>query len=111
MAGLPGTQWAIVVAVLGLRAKANTAITHKDHLRALRMCNGFGATQDLTLLYDWSHVRDSSPEAIAECATFLLSCAAKRKTLVSVIEAVTTGAPKFEMSILLALASIAEKGA
>lgn len=26
--------------------------------------DGFGATMDETLLFDWSHVRDSSPQAI-----------------------------------------------
>ena len=38
---------------------------------ALTLCDGFGRTEDPDLLYDWSHVRDSSPEALAECRAYI----------------------------------------
>ncbi len=38
-----------------------------DILReALELCDGYGKTDKPELLYDWSHVRDSSVEALAE---------------------------------------------
>lgn len=40
---------------------------------ALTLCDGMGkvGTDEPDLLYDWSHVRDSSVEALAECRAYI----------------------------------------
>lgn len=52
---------------------------HKDALNpdvkreALELCDGYGKTDKPELLYDWSHVRDSSVEALAEARRYIES--------------------------------------
>jgi len=71
----PLSDWLLLVACLG-PTTAMFQLTPKDEERARELCDGFGrmtAAQLTTLeaLFDWSHVRDSSPKAIAEAATFI----------------------------------------
>ena len=46
------------------------------HLEAMSLCNGYGQMtgEDLTeqgLVWDWSHVRDSTPDALAEARAYI----------------------------------------
>lgn len=71
------SDWQLVVAYLS-PAKSSIAIPSGIERHARLLCDGMGHLAETDLdptdsypLYDWSHVRDSSDDAIAECAAFL----------------------------------------
>lgn len=71
------TDWDIIVACLS-PTKATVTIPSGVDRHARFLCDGMGPLSqenldpnDSYLLYDWSHVRDSSVEALAECAAYL----------------------------------------
>lgn len=67
------TEWAIVCACLSHTGKAHDAVDTIAQLGARRLCDGFGeACSNHELLWDWSHVRDSTELAIARAARFLM---------------------------------------
>ena len=50
----------------------NDVLSGAEHDRAVALCDGFGkmdiaTLRELDLTWDWSHVRDSSDEALAGC--------------------------------------------
>ncbi len=80
----PLSDWLLLCACLG-PTTAMFQLTTEDEERARVLCDGFGrmsAAQlwELEALFDWSHVRDSSPEAIAEAATFIRDKALSKAT-------------------------------
>lgn len=67
------TQWAIVCACLHYDGKAYDALDTIAQLGARRICDGFGeGCSNHDLLWDWSHVRDSSELAIERASGFLV---------------------------------------
>ena len=61
---------------LGHDGEFRKQFTADEHIMARSYCNGFGefnsrelAQQDFC--WDWSHVRDSTPEALAECRQYI----------------------------------------
>jgi hypothetical protein len=78
------SDWDLLVACLG-PTTAMFQLTTEDDERARVLCDGFGRMSaamlwELEALFDWSHVRDSSPEAIAEAATFIRDKALSKAT-------------------------------
>lgn len=74
----PATDWDLLVACLS-PTKRTTKVPPAIEQEARMECDGFGSlkhcglssVQVLDLLWDWSHVRDSSPPAIAAAAKVL----------------------------------------
>ncbi len=65
-------EWTLIVSFLYWGGERFKSITNAQHLAARRLADGFGpGVEDLDLLWDWSHVRDSSPAAVAAVATYL----------------------------------------
>ena len=78
------TDWELLVAALG-PTKSIFQLTTKDDERARVLCDGFGRMsaaqlRELEATFDWSHVRDSTPAAIAEAATFIRDKALRNAT-------------------------------
>jgi hypothetical protein len=48
-----------------------TFLTAQEDLRVRRSCDGLGDAETVDLLCDWSHVRDSSDEAISSAMDVL----------------------------------------
>lgn len=51
-------------------------LTNFEHIMARSFCNGFGEFNSRELLekdfcWDWSHVRDSTPEALTKCREYI----------------------------------------
>ena len=68
----------VVVAFLHYKGMFRTVTSKVADKMARLLCDGFGQLseknlnpKDLYPLYDWSHVRDSSDEGIAQCAAYL----------------------------------------
>lgn len=68
-------NWDLVVRCLSYRGALYHTLDEYTRQRAWLMADGFGKvdlrTLNETLCWDWSHVRDSSYEAVAEMAAFL----------------------------------------
>jgi hypothetical protein len=63
--------WDLVVACLS-PTKASVELSAEADLHARLLCDGFGKLDRRSdLVYDWSHVRDSSEAALDACAEFL----------------------------------------
>lgn len=67
------SDWDLIVATMNYTGVASRALDGNAFLAAAAEGDGYGkmSAQDLTrrgLAYDWSHVRDSSPEAIKAIA-------------------------------------------
>lgn len=80
----PLSDWLLLVACLG-PTTAMFQLTEKDEIRARELCDGFGRMTvrqltSLDALFDFSHVRDSTPEAIAAAATFIRDKALSKAT-------------------------------
>ena len=68
----PKTDWALIVACL--HDSGELKLTIEEELMVRRQADGLGEGIALTeVLMDWSHVRDSSDEAIWRMA-FMLRC-------------------------------------
>lgn len=72
------TDWTLVVACLHYDGAARGMLTERDKVRAIELADGFGRMteaqlRELDVLWDWSHVRDSTAPAIAAIAAFLRS--------------------------------------
>jgi len=55
---------------------ASGVLTEDEHNKAVAMCDGYGEKsvaelKDLDLTWDWSHVRDSSDEALAKAEAYV----------------------------------------
>jgi len=61
-------DWCLVVGHLAPTGSDQDALTHEDKQIIRSMADGFGKNPDSPLLFDWSHIRDSSEEAIADMA-------------------------------------------
>lgn len=61
-------SWDIVVSHLSYNGEHQDVLTPNEKHRVRSFADGFGETNDPALLRDWSHVRDSSQEAIVEMA-------------------------------------------
>ena len=57
-------------------------LKESEYIHAFLLCDGFGDLRQGglgTVGYDWSHVRDSSPKAIKECAEYIRRCYMARR--------------------------------
>lgn len=59
-------DWDLIVAVMGIRGNANRILPAAADRRVRAHADGFGKMsivqlEKLAILYDWSHIRDSSP--------------------------------------------------
>jgi len=75
----PEQAWSIVIAFMSYNSKKYPHILHPDQVWAVYCkADGFGkrTSKELEILnggWDWSHIRDSSPEAIIEMAQTICS--------------------------------------
>ena len=75
----PEVAWAVVVACLHYKGSCHALTrTLRADKHARTLADGFGKLDPHSpgyedCLWDWSHVRDSSPEAVTHMADFLLS--------------------------------------
>lgn len=70
------TDWALIVATLGHSGFAGSLLHRDDKWAAYCMCDGFGSMTPDQLLklndgWDWSHIRDSSQDALTQVAIFV----------------------------------------
>lgn len=68
-------DWSLLVACLS-PTMALVQLRPEDDRAARCFCDGFGKMtreqlEEIDALYDWSHVRDSTPEAQHNAATFI----------------------------------------
>lgn len=62
-------EWDLVVQHLHYTGDHYGTLTDAQHRRVRRLGDGFGAgVTDPDMLYDWSHIRDSSPAAVTAMA-------------------------------------------
>lgn len=65
----PQTDWDVVVSFLHWNGSHSKALTTQQQANVRTLADGFGkGITDLDLVWDWSHVRDSSEEAIKAIA-------------------------------------------
>ena len=67
------SDWDLLVALLAPMGSCNRTLTESQSIAVREQCDGFGKMSrgelaELGCLWDWSHVRDSSPEAIERAA-------------------------------------------
>jgi len=60
----PQTKFAEIYEVLHFNGAKYGALTNAQSLEVRSHADGFGKTKNPDLLWDWSHVRDSSDSAI-----------------------------------------------
>lgn len=70
------SNWNLVVSCLHHSGENNSALTPEQHQTVRRAADGFGMvtgmdSESLDMLFDWSHVRDSSQKAIDRMAMLL----------------------------------------
>ena len=64
--------WNYIVSHLHHNGKRRNVLAVNDHYEVRSLADGYGGgTTNPTLIWDWSHVRDSSDEAILKMATAL----------------------------------------
>lgn len=63
------TDHEIVVAFLHHNGHLNAVLSAQQQQDIRLLADGFGQTSNLDLVWDWSHVRDSSDEGFARMAT------------------------------------------
>lgn len=74
-------DWKVVVACLHYSGEFHPAIDRRTAVRVRELADGFGSLrgpkseEQWACLWDWSHVRDSSPEAVAKMAAALRNVA------------------------------------
>lgn len=77
-------DWKVVVACLHYSGEFHDSLSNRDHARVRELGDGYGSLRGpkteaiLDMLWDWSHVRDSSPEAVAKMAAALRGIATAR---------------------------------
>jgi hypothetical protein len=65
----PTTDWHFCVSYLHWSGLNNKVLTAKQQQEVRKLGDGFGkGITDPNLIWDWSHVRDSSPEAVTAMA-------------------------------------------
>ena len=62
---------AFLVPYLHYDGQDKDALNPDVRREALMLCDGYGKTDKPELLYDWSHVRDSTVEALAEARRYI----------------------------------------
>lgn len=80
-------NWKLVCACLHYRGIASDLVSNDDHIKARKLADGFGPGQvpENDCFWDWSHVRDSSEEAVEAIAASLRGSVNEQR-VASVIE-------------------------
>lgn len=73
----------LVVSCLHYRGSCNRLLSERQQIAALTRCDGFGrmTLDQLEILHDWSHVRDSSPAGLADAAHYIRETIGSRRLL------------------------------